>query len=54
MPVPHRKFMQQKGRPSDNPLIIHIADMESLEKITKRGPEKAKLLAEKFWPDLLR
>lgn len=39
-----------KGRPSDNPLIVHIADMEKLEEIVKRIPEKAYLLAEKFWP----
>lgn len=45
-----QKIYAAKGRPSDNPLIIHIADMESLEKITKEVPEKAKLLAEKFWP----
>ena len=44
------KIYTAKGRPSDNPLIIHIADMESLNKIVKQIPEKAKLLAEKFWP----
>ena len=48
-----QKIYAAKGRPSDNPLIIHIADMESLEKITKEVPEKAKLLAEKFWPGTL-
>lgn len=44
------KIYTAKGRPSDNPLIIHIADMEDLNKIAKQIPEKAKLLAEKFWP----
>ncbi len=44
------KIYTAKGRPSDNPLIIHIADMESLNKIVRQIPEKAKLLAEKFWP----
>lgn len=39
-----------KGRPSDNPLIIHIADMESLGLITEEVPKAAYLLAEKFWP----
>lgn len=39
-----------KGRPSDNPLIIHIFCMEQLEKIAKRLTPLAKLLAEKFWP----
>ena len=45
-----KKIYAAKGRPSDNPLIIHIADLESLEKIVKSVPPKAKLLAEKFWP----
>lgn len=45
-----RKIYAAKGRPSDNPLIIHIADMKDLEKIVKQVPEKAVKLAEKFWP----
>ena len=45
-----KKIYAAKGRPSDNPLIIHIADLESLEKIVKSVPPKAKILAEKFWP----
>ena len=45
-----KKIYAAKGRPSDNPLIIHIADLESLEKIVKSVPPKARLLAEKFWP----
>lgn len=44
------KIYEAKGRPSDNPLIVHIADMEHLEKIVKKVPEKAYQLAEKFWP----
>lgn len=44
------KIYEAKGRPSDNPLIVHIADMEHLEEIVKRIPEKAYQLAEKFWP----
>ncbi len=44
------KIYEAKGRPSDNPLIIHIADMESLGLITEEVPEAAYLLAEKFWP----
>lgn len=39
-----------KGRPSDNPLIVHIARLEDLDGITKHVPESAKQLAEKFWP----
>lgn len=44
------KIYAAKGRPSDNPLIVHIARMEDLYTIAKTVPEKAKLLAEKFWP----
>lgn len=44
------KIYEAKGRPSDNPLIIHIADWESLEKITVDVPEKAKRLADVYWP----
>ena len=44
------KIYYAKGRPSDNPLIIHIADMDSLEKIVTEIPEKARLLADAYWP----
>lgn len=44
------KIYAAKGRPSDNPLIVHIADMESLPLITAEIPEAAGKLAEKFWP----
>ena len=39
-----------KGRPSDNPLIVHIADIEALEGIVEKVPEDARRLAEAFWP----
>jgi L-threonylcarbamoyladenylate synthase len=45
-----RKIYQAKGRPSDNPLIIHIADMEHLEKIVSEIPESAVKLSKAFWP----
>ena len=44
------KIYAAKGRPSDNPLIIHIADMEDLETIADIIPEKAVTVAEKYWP----
>lgn len=44
------KIYAAKGRPSDNPLIIHIADVESLALITEEIPEAARKLADKFWP----
>jgi len=39
-----------KGRPSDNPLILHIADLSALEVLACEVPELAYRLAEKFWP----
>lgn len=45
-----KKIYEAKGRPSDNPLIIHIADMDHLNKIVKKIPEAAQKLADAFWP----
>lgn len=45
-----KKIYAAKGRPSDNPLIIHITNMKALEKIVSEIPEKAKKIAEKYWP----
>lgn len=39
-----------KGRPSDNPLIVHIADWEALDYIVEEIPQQAKALADAFWP----
>ncbi|MDC7290325.1 L-threonylcarbamoyladenylate synthase [Blautia schinkii] len=44
------KIYAAKGRPSDNPLIVHIAEMEKLSEIVAEIPEGAKVLAEKYWP----
>lgn len=49
-PMSSKKIYAAKGRPSDNPLIIHIAEMSALNKIVKDIPEAAKKLADKFWP----
>ncbi len=38
-----------KGRPQDNPLIVHICDMAMLPKLVKEIPEVALKLAERFW-----
>lgn len=45
-----RKIYEAKGRPSDNPLIIHIADVERLENLVSDIPTKAKELADAYWP----
>ena len=44
------KIYAAKGRPSDNPLIIHIADIEDLYKIAEEVPKEALKLADRFWP----
>lgn len=45
-----KKIYAAKGRPSDNPLIIHITNMKALDKIVSEVPEKAVKVAEKYWP----
>lgn len=45
-----RKIYEAKGRPSDNPLIVHICKWGDIEGITRHVPESAKQLAEIFWP----
>ena len=44
------KIFEAKGRPQDNPLILHIADPKDLEKLCHHIPESAWRLAENFWP----
>lgn len=44
------KIYRAKGRPSDNPLIVHIASLDSLYRIVRTVPRKALMLAEAFWP----
>lgn len=39
-----------KGRPSDNPLIVHISDMDELPQLVETVPEMAAKLADSFWP----
>lgn len=43
-------IFKTKQRPLFNPLIVHIPSIDYLESIVARIPEKAKLLAEVFWP----
>ena len=45
-----KKIFIAKGRPSDNPLIVHISDIEEVYNVVSYFPQKAKKLAEKFWP----
>lgn len=49
-PEASARIYAAKGRPSDNPLIVHIADIDDLAKITTEIPKGARILAEKYWP----
>jgi len=44
------KIFEAKGRPSDNPLIVHISEVDEIEPLVKNIPERAKMLMEAFWP----
>ncbi|MDR1066231.1 MAG: threonylcarbamoyl-AMP synthase [Clostridiales bacterium] len=44
------KIYAAKGRPVDNPLILHIASFGDLESVVSEIPEKAEKLAQAFWP----
>ena len=45
-----KKLYAAKGRPSDNPLILHVSSIEEVYPLVKALPEKAKKLMEAFWP----
>lgn len=49
-PESSRKIYAAKGRPSDNPLIVHIARMEDMGSLVQRVPQEAVCLARAFWP----
>lgn len=49
-PEASKKIYAAKGRPSDNPLIVHISRFEDLVSIAKEVPQEAKKLADAFWP----
>lgn len=49
-PDASHKIYRAKGRPSDNPLIVHITNMKALEEMVQEVPQTARLLAERFWP----
>ncbi|MBN2880831.1 threonylcarbamoyl-AMP synthase [Candidatus Woesearchaeota archaeon] len=44
------KIFKAKGRPSDNPLIVHIENINQLKQLAKQIPKKAIILTQKFWP----
>jgi L-threonylcarbamoyladenylate synthase len=49
-PAAVQKVFDAKQRPADNPLIVHIADLDQLHTLTDSVPEVANVLAQVFWP----
>ncbi len=49
-PAAVRRIFEAKGRPQDNPLILHIPDPSWLERYCRDVPAAARRLAEQFWP----
>ena len=49
-PASSRRIYEAKGRPSDNPLIVHICRWEDIYRIADPVPEAAYRLAQAFWP----
>lgn len=45
-----RKIFKAKGRPADNPLIVHVAEIGQVEACATRIPDTARALGERFWP----
>ncbi len=45
-----RKVFSVKGRPPDNPLIVHVAGTKMLDDVVDEIPDKGKMLGEAFWP----
>ena len=45
-----KKIFEAKGRPSDNPLIVHIHDIKQAEELANNIPELFYKLADRFWP----
>ncbi len=47
------KIFRAKGRPANDPLIVHIADIDQLEAVAREIPDLAHALARRFWPGAL-
>ncbi|MFO0448301.1 MAG: L-threonylcarbamoyladenylate synthase [Pseudomonadota bacterium] len=44
------RIFEAKGRPSDNPLIVHIGRLDQLNELVSHVPESAQSLIDRFWP----
>jgi L-threonylcarbamoyladenylate synthase len=45
-----QRIFQAKGRPADNPLIVHVSSRHLLDRVAREVSDKAEALMEKFWP----
>lgn len=45
-----KRIFAAKGRPADNPLIVHISHLDQMAPLVREIPQSARLLAERFWP----
>lgn len=45
-----KRIFEAKGRPSDNPLIVHISDLSQLNALVYEVPDNARFLMDAFWP----
>ena len=49
-PIAVKKIFEAKGRPQDNPLIVHISSLDMLDGLVTEIPDNARKCAEHFWP----
>ena len=49
-PAAVRRIFEAKGRPDDNPLIVHVTGLPMLRRLVKAVPPEARALAARFWP----
>jgi L-threonylcarbamoyladenylate synthase len=45
-----RRIFEAKGRPAQNPIIVHVASLEMARRCAAKWPEAAERLAHAFWP----
>lgn len=45
-----KKIFEAKGRPGDNPLIVHISKPQEVDNLVRELPAVAKMLMQRFWP----
>src|ERR1700690_2511707 len=44
------RIFEAKGRPQDNPVIVHVSDLKMLRRVARDVPPRAKILIARFWP----